>query len=139
SGWLAGLPESAAVLFTGAAFAFLAGGMTAAVLAVRRNALPACATLNASTLVALLLCVPAVQRAEAQIVRSGSGRELAQRLSGLASDGRPIVGVHCFLRALSFYTGRRMILADFYEPDVTYARHLAGVDVHGPAELRALL
>ena len=55
------------------------------------------------------------------------------------ADGRPILGYRCFVRSLPFYTGRNMLLADFYKPDVTHERDLSAVAIDGPVALCSVL
>jgi 4-amino-4-deoxy-L-arabinose transferase-like glycosyltransferase len=138
-GWFARLPGPAEALFPVAAAVALLASAGAAWLALRGSPRAGCGLLVGGQLASLLLLVPAVGRAEGELVRSGSGREIARALQELAADGRPILGYRCFVRSLPFYTGRRILLADFYEPDVTYQRDLAAVEVAGREPLRALL
>jgi 4-amino-4-deoxy-L-arabinose transferase-like glycosyltransferase len=138
-GWFARLPGAAEALFPAAAALALLASAGAAWRALHGFTRAGCGLLVGGQLASLLLLVPAVGRAEGELSRSGSGREIARALQDLAVDGRPILGYRCFVRSLPFYTGRRILLADFYEPDVTYQRDLAAVQVAGPEPLRSLL
>jgi 4-amino-4-deoxy-L-arabinose transferase-like glycosyltransferase len=137
-GTFAALPRAANAYFAAAGLFAVLGSLGAFLLARRRRLTASCRWLVAAQLTALLACVPAVALAEPQLARSGSGRDAARALGALADEGRTLLCYRCFVRSLPFYTGKRIVLADF-ESDVGYERSLSEAVLKGPEALRAML
>ena len=139
-GTIAAVPRAANACFAVAGLVGLLGAVSAFVLARRQRLLASCRSLVAAQVLALLACVPAVTLAEPQLTRSGSGRDVARTLGGLADEGRTILCYRCFVRSIPFYTGRRVVLADYdSEMDAGYERSQSEVALKGPEALRAEL